>query len=93
MTGYKHGWARSRTTCTKNMASGLSEAHKLISCRGHWNSKILLFSDGLINKGDFFDGAEDYISKVPVHTFTLRGDAYNHVSIYIIFEIIQFKLG
>jgi len=79
MTGYEHGWARSRITCTKNMASGLPEAHKLISYRGHCNSKILLFSDGLINKGDFFDGAEDYISKVPVHTFTLGGDAYNHV--------------
>uniref|UniRef100_M8BNT8 Uncharacterized protein n=1 Tax=Aegilops tauschii TaxID=37682 RepID=M8BNT8_AEGTA len=61
------------------MASGLSEAHKLISYRGHWNSTILLFSDGVINKGDYFDGAEDFVSKVPVHTFTLGGDANNHV--------------
>uniref|UniRef100_A0ACD5YBS8 Uncharacterized protein n=1 Tax=Avena sativa TaxID=4498 RepID=A0ACD5YBS8_AVESA len=78
VTGYEKSSARSRTTCVKNMACGLLEAHKLISYRGHWNSLILLFSDGLVNKGDFFDGAEDYISKVPVHTFTLGGDAYNH---------------
>jgi hypothetical protein len=78
MTGYEKSAARSRTACVKNMACGLLEAHKLISYRGHWNSLILLFSDGLINKGDFFDGAEDYISRVPVHTFTLGGDAYNH---------------
>lgn len=71
--------AWSKTTCMKNMASGLSEAHKLTSYREHQNAVILLFSDGLLNKGDFFDGSEDFVSKVPVHTFTLGGDAYNHV--------------
>ncbi|KAM0858016.1 hypothetical protein ACQ4PT_048071 [Festuca glaucescens] len=71
--------AWTKTTCMKNMASGLLEAHKLMSYREHQNAVILLFSDGLINKGDFFDGSEDFISKVPVHTFTLGGDAYNHV--------------
>jgi hypothetical protein len=79
VTGYMTSSAFRRAACTKNMASGLSEAHNLIGYRGHWNGIILLFSDGLINKGDFFDGAEDFISQVPVHTFTLGGDAYNHV--------------
>ena len=80
-TGNTGSSARTTDTCMKNMASGLTEAHKLIGYRGHSNSIILLFSDGLINNGDFFDGAEDFISKVPVHTFTLGGDAYNHVCI------------
>ncbi|KAF7005332.1 hypothetical protein CFC21_020457 [Triticum aestivum] len=79
LKGYKRSPSWRRSACTKNMASGLFEAHKLISYRGHWNSIILLFSDGLINKGDYFDGAEDFVSKVPVHTFTLGGDANNHV--------------
>uniref|UniRef100_A0A453Q943 VWFA domain-containing protein n=4 Tax=Aegilops tauschii subsp. strangulata TaxID=200361 RepID=A0A453Q943_AEGTS len=77
-TGYtKFAWHR--MTCTKNMASGLAEAHKMISSCGHHNSIILFFSDGLVNKGDFFDGTQNFVSKVPVHTFTLAGDAYNHV--------------
>ncbi|XP_044443855.1 uncharacterized protein [Triticum aestivum] len=70
---------RHRTTCTKSMASGLAKAHKMISSCGHHNSIILFFSDGLINKGDFFDGAENFTSEVPVHAFTLAGDAYNNV--------------
>ncbi|VAI93134.1 unnamed protein product [Triticum turgidum subsp. durum] len=65
-------------TCTKNMASGLAEAHNMIKNRGHHNGIIFLFSDGLINKGDFFDGTDNYVSEVPVHTFTLGGDTYNH---------------
>ncbi|XP_020167963.1 uncharacterized protein [Aegilops tauschii subsp. strangulata] len=77
-TGYT-GFARRRTTCTKNMASGLAEAHKMISSRGHHNGIILFFSDGLMNEGDFFDGTNNFISEVPVHTFTLAGDTYNNV--------------
>ncbi|XP_044433690.1 uncharacterized protein [Triticum aestivum] len=77
-TGYTR-FAWRRMTCTKNMASGLAEAHKMINNRGHHNGIILFFSDGLLNKGDFFDGTENFVSKVPVHTFTLGGDAYNHV--------------
>lgn len=77
--GYTKSWAWSKTTCAKNMACGLSEAHKLMSYREHRNAIILLFSDGLLNKGDFFDGAEDFRSEVPVHTFTLGRDAYNSV--------------
>jgi len=76
-TGYT-GFARRRMTCTKNMASGLAEAHKMISNRGHQNGIILFFSDGLMNEGDFFDGTENFNSAVPVHTFTLAGDAYNN---------------
>ena len=60
--------------CTKNMASGLPEAHRLIDLASeNPNGIILLFSDGAIdkNKGDFFDNAEVYLSSVPVHTFTL----------------------
>ncbi|CAO2148998.1 unnamed protein product [Urochloa humidicola] len=76
-TGYK-SFAWRRTACTKNMASGLSEAHKMVGSRGYHNGIILFFSDGLINGGDFFDGTKDFISKVPVHTFTVGGDAYNH---------------
>jgi hypothetical protein len=79
-TGYT-GFARRRMDCTKNMASGLPEAHKMIRSRGIRNGIILFFSDGLVNKGDFFDGTENFRSKVPVHTFTLGGDAYNQVSI------------
>ncbi|KAJ1276106.1 hypothetical protein BS78_05G188600 [Paspalum vaginatum] len=75
-TGYTTFAWRS-VTCVKNMASGLTEAHELISMRGYKNGIILLFSDGLIHKGDFFDGADNFVSKVPVHTFTLGGDAYN----------------
>ncbi|KAF7013124.1 unnamed protein product [Triticum aestivum] len=78
LTGYAGSSAWRKNPCTKNMASGLPMAHKLMSDHGHLNGVILLFSDGLINKGDFFDGAEDFISKVPVHTFTLAGGAYNH---------------
>lgn len=80
-TGYK-GFAWRRMTCAKNMASGLVEAHKMVSNSGNKNGIILFFSDGLTNSGDFFDGTEDFISTVPVHTFTLGGDTYNHVSIY-----------
>lgn len=81
-TGYK-GFARRRMTCTKNMASGLVEAHKMVSNRGNKNGIILFFSDGLTtNSGDFFDGTNNFISKVPVHTFTLGGDdTCNHVCI------------
>ncbi|XP_044432411.1 uncharacterized protein [Triticum aestivum] len=78
-TGYKGSNKWCTTTCTKNMASGLDEANKMISNRMHSNGIILLFSDGLINKGDFFDGTKKFISKVPVYTFTLGGYAYNHV--------------
>ncbi|CAO2153201.1 unnamed protein product [Urochloa humidicola] len=76
-TGYMR-FACREIDCTKDMASGLAEAHKMISNRGYKNGIILFFSDGLINKGDFFDGTENFISNVPVHTFTLGGDAYNH---------------
>lgn len=79
-TGYNH-IAECEITCTKNMACGLPEAHKMISNRGYQNGIILVFSDGLIHEGDFFDGAENFVSNVPVHTFTLGGDAYNHVCI------------
>lgn len=75
-TGYKT-FARHRIACTENMAYGLAVAHKMINNRGYKNGIILLFSDGLIHKGDFFDGAENFISKVPVHTFTLGGNASN----------------
>jgi hypothetical protein len=88
-TGYKSFARRSRMTCTKYMASGLVEAHKMIGSRGSYqNGIILFFSDGLINTGDFFDGTESFISKVPVHTFTLGGDAYNHVCICIYISVI-----
>lgn len=68
-----------RTACTKNMASGLYLANKLINDQGRSNGIILFFSDGLINKGDFFDGVEGFIPAFPVHTFTVGGDAYNQV--------------
>ena len=83
-TGYTR-FAWHRMTCTKNMASGLADAHKMISNHGHHNGIILFFSDGLLNKGDFFDGTENFVSKVPVHTFTLGGDAYNHVCTRLVF--------
>ena len=86
-TGYTESSARKKAICTKNMASGLPEAHKMMRGRADSNGIILLFSDGLVNKGDFFDGAEDFISKVPVHTFTLGGDAYNYVC--IISDLLQ----
>ena len=76
--------------CTKNMASGLAEAHKMLRNRGNQNGIILFFSDGLINKGDFFDGTENFKSEVPVHTFTLGGDAYNQVR--VMSELILSKL-
>ncbi|KAL6660789.1 hypothetical protein ACP70R_001824 [Stipagrostis hirtigluma subsp. patula] len=70
--------ATSSVPCTKTMACGLPEAHRLISQNSeHPNGIILLLSDGHINKGDFFDGAEDFASTWPVHTFTVGGDAYN----------------
>lgn len=81
-TGYT-AFARRRLACTTNMASGLAEAHKMISHRGFQNGIILFFSDGFINKGDFFDGTTNFISNVPVHTFTLGGDANNQVFIII----------
>ncbi|KAL6658171.1 hypothetical protein ACP70R_003757 [Stipagrostis hirtigluma subsp. patula] len=83
---YQKRFARSRKAilatscvpCTKTMACGLPEAHRLISQNSeHPNGIILLLSDGLINKGDFFEGAEDFASTWPVHTFTVGGDAYN----------------
>ena len=80
-SGYT-AFERRRISCMKNMASGLAEAHKMISNRGYKNGIILFFSDGLVNKGDFFDGAEKFISTVPVHTFTLGGDEYNQVCSY-----------
>lgn len=72
----------SKSGCTKNMASGLGEAHRLISQCENSNGIILLLSDGLVdkNRGDFFDGAEDFVSKWPVHTFTVGENAYNQVS-------------
>lgn len=79
MVGVKNILPESTVGCTKNMASGLPEAHRLISISSdNPNGIILLFSDGSPNnKGDFFDKAEDYVSTVPVHTFTLGSDAYN----------------
>lgn len=79
--GYKR-FAWRRIACTRNMASGLAQAHKLISNRDYHNGIILFFSDGRINKGDFFDGTENFISKYPVHTFTLGEDAYNQVVLF-----------
>lgn len=78
-SGYKGSSFWHRTACNKSMACGLVLAHQLIRDGGESNAIILLFSDGLNNKGDFFDGAEGFDSKVPVHTFTLGGDAYNEV--------------
>jgi len=79
-SGYKE-FAERTMACRKNMASGLAEAHKMISNRGYRNGIILLFSDGIEHEEDFFDGAESFHSDVPVHTFTLVGDAYNRVCI------------
>lgn len=89
-TGYR-AFARRRVACMKNMASGLDEAHKMINNRGYQsNGVILLFSDGLKNKGDFFDGAEEFDSKFPVHAFTLGGDEYNEVSfIYYYLQVFE----
>jgi len=88
-TGYTaFDWRR--LPCTKNMASGLAEAHKMLRNRGNQNGIILFFSGGLINKGDFFDGTENFKSEVPVHTFTLGGDAYNQVR--VMSELILSKL-
>nr|XP_051198286.1 uncharacterized protein LOC127311847 isoform X2 [Lolium perenne] len=72
-TGYKKSPAWCKAACTKQMACGLDKAHKLISHSGNKNGIILVFSDGSTHKGDFFDGAKDFISKVPVHTFILYG--------------------
>lgn len=82
-TGYKC-FSTLTISCTKNMASGLAQAHKMVSNRGYQNGIILFFSDGLKNEGDFFDGTDNFKSTVPVHTFTLGGDAYNHVRIKLI---------
>ena len=76
--GYKSSPSWKRTACVKYM-TGLYEAHRLIKEHGNMNAIILFFSDGLVNKGDFFDGAEDFLSSVPVYTFTLGGNAYNQV--------------
>jgi hypothetical protein len=77
---------QSRTPCTTNMASGLAEAHRLIGQSENLNGIILLLSDGLIenNKGDFFGGAEEFVSTWPVHTFTVGKNSYNqvHVELY-----------
>jgi hypothetical protein len=81
VSGYKKSSVWCRTACTKSMASGLHLANKLINDQGHSKGIILFFSDGLINKGDFFDGVEDFVSEFPVHTFTVGGDAYNKVCI------------
>jgi hypothetical protein len=72
-TGYKKSPAWCKAFCTKQMACGLDKAHKLISHSGNKNGIILVFSDGSTHKGDFFDGAKDFVSKVPVHTFILYG--------------------
>jgi hypothetical protein len=74
--------SQSRTPCTTNMASGLAEAHRLIGECGNPNGIILLFSDGLIdnNKGDFFDGAEVFVSTWPVHTFVVGENTYSQVT-------------
>ncbi|CAL4992389.1 unnamed protein product [Urochloa decumbens] len=68
---------QTRLTCTKNMACGLSEADRLIRECKNPNGIILLLSDGLVNKGDFYDGVEDFVSTWPVHTFTVGADGYN----------------
>jgi hypothetical protein len=60
--------------CTKKMACGLAEAHRLISlCKDpNPNGIIFFISDGKKYEGDFFDGAEDFKSTWPVHTFSLN---------------------
>ncbi|KAF8666009.1 hypothetical protein HU200_053909 [Digitaria exilis] len=63
--------------CTTKMACGLPRAHELIGQDDLSNAIILLFSDGKIYTGGFFEGGEDYKSQVPVHTFTLGGDGNN----------------
>ncbi|CAL4983025.1 unnamed protein product [Urochloa decumbens] len=68
---------QTRLACTKNMACGLYEADRLIRECENPNGIILLLSDGLANKGDFYDGVEDFVSTWPVHTFTVGGDGYN----------------
>jgi hypothetical protein len=78
---YKGSSAWRRTACTKNMASGLYLANEFLSNHGKSNSIILLFADGLGNMGDFFDGSEGFVSKFPVHTFTVDGDADSKVCI------------
>jgi hypothetical protein len=75
-TGYKKSPLWRRTACTVNMASGLKEAQKLIWARGHmYGGVILFFSDGSVTKGDYFDATDTWASTLPVHTFTLAGDA------------------
>jgi hypothetical protein len=81
---YKGSSAWRRTACTKNMASGLYLANEFLSNHGKSNSIILLFADGLGNMGDFFDGSEGFVSKFPVHTFTVDGDADSKVYMYSI---------
>jgi hypothetical protein len=79
-TGYKQSPLWRRTACTENMASGLKEAHKLISDGNHLNAGVILFfHDGSVTKGDYFDGTETFVSTLPVHILTLAGDAYNEV--------------
>jgi len=85
-TGYT-AFAWRRLACTKNMASGLDEAHKMINNRGYQNGIILLFSDGLIHTEDFFDGAKKFKSKVPIHAFTLGGVEYNQVSLILFLTV------
>ncbi|CAM0948417.1 unnamed protein product [Alopecurus aequalis] len=72
-TGYKPSSAWRMAACTGKMACGLKEAHKLINNIGNANGIILLFSDGSTHMGDYFDGAKEFISMVPVHTFILFG--------------------
>jgi hypothetical protein len=61
--------------CTKKMACGLAEAHRLIGlCKDpNPNGIIILISDGEKYEGDFFDGAEDFKSTWPVHTYSMYG--------------------
>ncbi|KAF8665832.1 hypothetical protein HU200_053911 [Digitaria exilis] len=72
-----------KATCTRYMAWCLLWAELLLMEMGKDvpSSKgiILLFSDGKTNTGDFFEGGHVYKSKVPVHTFTLGGDANNNI--------------
>uniref|UniRef100_A0ACD5ZQL8 Uncharacterized protein n=1 Tax=Avena sativa TaxID=4498 RepID=A0ACD5ZQL8_AVESA len=73
--GYRTSPIWKRPSCEKKMASGMSEAQKLIGDTR--DAVIVFFSDGLVHMGDYFDGAEDFKAQVPVHTFTLGGDGYN----------------
>jgi len=88
-TGYKE-FAGRRMACRKEMASGLAKAHEMIGNQRYQNGIILLFSDGFKHEGDFFNGADKFVSKVPVHTFTLGGDV-TYDPVFIESELIRTK--